>query len=144
MTEALASLINQYFDPRDLLAYLLLFMGFDILTGLFASARERRIASSVAWKGIARKAGTVSAVFFLMALEPLVKEQLNRDLGIAWLVTMGFVGVEVLSVIENLSRSGVTLPNVVRDTFAQIASTVTPPPRKAAKRRKPKAETPPS
>lgn len=137
MTAALETLINNYFDPRDLLSYLLLFMGFDILTGLIASARERRIASSVAWKGIARKAGTLSAIFFLTALEPFVKAQMGRDIGISWVVSLGFVGVEALSVIENLSRAGVTLPDVVRETFENVAPRPAAPP-KPKRRAKPK------
>jgi toxin secretion/phage lysis holin len=127
LTDTLAQFLSTYFDPKDLLAYLLLMMGIDIITGIVASARHRRINSNIAWAGVARKAGTVVAVFFVMAVEPLVKQMSGTDVGVSWMVTLGFVGAEVMSIIENLGRAGVPLPSGLTDAFSRIA-----PPRPSA------------
>lgn len=120
MTDIITSLIHTWLDPRDLLSYLLFLMGVDIVTGVIASARLRRIASSVAWAGITRKAATATAVLFVMAIEPFIKAQLGKDLGVSWLIVMGFVGVEALSIIENLSRAGVALPSSLKEAFEKL------------------------
>lgn len=121
ITATITALIQQYFDPKDLLAYLLLLQGIDILTGLIVSARYRRISSSVAWNGIARKAATVVAVFFLMVIERFIKVQFGETGDIVRWVVLGFNCVEALSIIENLARMGVIVPNGIRDTLAKAA-----------------------
>lgn len=140
MTDALTHLIHTYLDPKDLLAYLLFLMFVDIVTGIIASAKHGKIASSVAWSGITRKAATAVAVLFVLAIEPLLSVQMGRELGVSWLITMGFVGVEALSIIENLSRSGVKLPTSLTDAFAKLV----PQTEKKPRARKRKAAPPPS
>lgn len=121
ITDTLISLINYYFDPRDLLAYLMLLQAIDIVTGVIVSARFRRISSSVAWKGITRKAATLVAVFFLLVIEHFVSSQFGSAGEVVRWVMLGFTCVEGLSIIENLGRLGIALPSSIGNLFSNAS-----------------------
>lgn len=108
LTDAITQFVTHYLDPRDLLAWLLVFMGFDIATGVIASLKEGRINSSIAWKGVWKKAATVMALLFVIVAMPFVSAYGGGfDPHIDVAVTIGFVLVEFASIVENLARCGV-------------------------------------
>lgn len=140
VTDSITLFIQNYFDPRDLIAYLLLLQGIDTLTGLIVSARYRRVSSSVAWRGITRKAGTVVGVFFLMVIEKFIQVQLGQTGDFVRWIVLGFVGVEALSIIENLARLGVIVPSGIKDTLAKVAPVAQPKLASTPRKRKPQAK----
>lgn len=108
LTDAITSLVTQYLDPHDLLAWLLTFMVFDILTGIAASFREGRIASSIAWVGIWKKVATALGVLFTVIVDPFVRAYAaGYDPHMSLFAALGFIGVEAFSIVENLGRCGV-------------------------------------
>lgn len=80
-------------------------IGFDIITGLLASAKEKEIQSSVSWNGIINKTGELVAVVFLI----LVDFFLDMD-GEITSMGVGMVVIhELISIIENFSRIGINV-----------------------------------
>lgn len=80
-------------------------IGFDIVTGLLASAREREIQSSISWNGIINKTGELVAVVFLI----LIDSFLDMD-GKITSMGVGMVVIhELISIIENFSRIGINV-----------------------------------
>jgi toxin secretion/phage lysis holin len=101
----------------------------DYLTGVLAAAKGGRIDSAVGMKGLYKKLALFCALalgFFLDAAIPLLAERgLSKELDVklpfglilaAWIVLN-----ESVSVLENLSRCGVRLPELLVRTL-KVAS----------------------
>lgn len=85
--------------------FILFLIVFDILTGILASAKERKINSSINFDGLIRKVGVMVGLVFVTVID--VYFQTN---GLVTKIGAGLlVAYEGLSIIENLSRIGVNL-----------------------------------
>jgi toxin secretion/phage lysis holin len=83
----------------------LVFIGFDVLTGLLAAAKEKKINSSINYIGMIRKAGEFVGVAFFV----FVDAYLGSD---GYIVKIGvglIIAYEGLSIIENFSRIGIDI-----------------------------------
>lgn len=85
---------------------LLLFMVLDVLTGIIAGARNRRLSSRISYQGTMKKAGTLIVVATCYGLD--VALQLGLPLG--QVITTFFLLSETISILENAGRLGVKLP----------------------------------
>jgi len=97
------------FDIQDEVGYffktLLIMIVFDILTGILASAREKKINSSINYDGIITKIGEIVGLFFMSFADLYLKTN-----GAIVKVGVGMLIVyEALSIIENFSRIGVNI-----------------------------------
>ena len=97
------------FDIKDEVGYffkaLLIMIVFDILTGILASAREKKINSSINYDGIITKIGEIVGLFFMSFADLYLKTN-----GAIVKVGVGMLIVyEALSIIENFSRIGVNI-----------------------------------
>lgn len=90
----------------SMLIGLLGFMAADVLTGIIAGARKRRLSSRISYKGMMKKVGTLIAVAVCYGLDMTL--QLGAPLG--QITTVFFLIGEVISIFENLQRMGVKLP----------------------------------
>ncbi len=106
---------------HQLLTYLLFSMFMDLLTGLAAAAKERKINSSIATNGWIVKTAVLLAVCFAWGIEPLVDSRLG-DIPLGETVTLGFIASESISVIENLGRAGVRFPRWFVNVFEKLKS----------------------
>lgn len=81
---------------------ILMFIGFDVITGLLAAAAQKKLNSSINYIGIIRKIGELVAVAFCVFLDFYLGTQ-----GYVTKLGVGMVVVyEGLSVVENLSKLG--------------------------------------
>jgi toxin secretion/phage lysis holin len=91
--------------------YLVLgFIIFDVITGLLAAAKEKKLNSSVNYIGIIRKVGEFVAVAFLVFIDAY----LNAN---GYLIKIGvgmIVVYEAMSIIENFSRIGIDLKFITK------------------------------
>lgn len=87
------------------LYFILALIVLDIITGLLASAVERKLNSKVNFNGMIKKVGELVALAFVSLVDVYFKGngQITK-LGVTMIVTY-----EGLSVIENLSRIGIKL-----------------------------------
>ncbi len=99
-----------------LLEILLAFVAFDFLTGVMAANIEGKLNSNVGWKGIAKKV----AIFALVAVANLADRALGdahifRDATIFF-----YLANELLSIIENIGRIGLPIPEALRKAVAVL------------------------
>jgi toxin secretion/phage lysis holin len=89
----------------DAFYYILGLIVLDILTGLVASAKERKLNSSVNFDGMLKKIGELLALVFVSLVDSYfqVHGQVTK-LGVSMIVVY-----EGLSCIENFSRLGINL-----------------------------------
>jgi toxin secretion/phage lysis holin len=102
------------FDIQGELGYLfnviIIMILFDVVTGLLASAREKKINSSINFDGVITKIGEVVALLFLAFSDSYLKTDGTLVNMGAWLL----IAYEGISIIENFSRIGVNIKFVTK------------------------------
>ncbi|MED4354795.1 phage holin family protein [Schinkia azotoformans] len=86
------------------------FILFDVVTGLLASAVERKLNSSVNYIGLLRKVGEFVALAFLVFVDAYTRSD-------GYIIKLGvgmIVAYEGLSIIENFSRMGIDIKFVTK------------------------------
>ena len=95
---------------------LIIMMALDYITGIAHSIVERKLDSSIGFRGLIKK--------FMMFLIIYVCHKISEPFGIHFdlgeVVGLAYVFNEVLSILENCHRIGVPIPDVVTGTMAKI------------------------
>ena len=117
----LLTLILAWFFQHITIGTFMFVMSMDLVTGLLASAKERKLISSVATNGWIKKCGILLAVVFAFGMEPFVLANMGPYY-VGELVTLGFIGAECISIIENLGRAGVVMPVWFKSMFVKFAN----------------------
>lgn len=107
------------------LAALLALMALDYMTGLLAGWATRSLESGAAARGLAKKmvvGGASIAGFFVSGLIPDVQlagfDFGKVDIGSA--ICMAFMLSEIISIFENVGRSGYPLPGPLKSLLARL------------------------
>ena len=99
-----------------MLQALLTLTALDIITGVMLAAAQRKISSSAALHGFAKKIGIYVLVGVAVVLDGLFgTTQHLRGATIGF-----FIGVEGLSIIENWGGFGLPLPKKLKNVLAQL------------------------
>jgi toxin secretion/phage lysis holin len=101
----------------NLLIALMIMMTLDYFTGISAALVDKKLSSKAGFKGLMKKGGMLSLV--------IVATQLDINFGtdnafIRYAMIMYLIGIEGISLIENLGRLGVPVPNFLSDRFSQL------------------------
>jgi toxin secretion/phage lysis holin len=99
-----------------LLGILLAFVIFDYITGVIAAAIEGKLSSNVGLKGIAKKV----AIFVIVAVANLVDRALGNAHIFRDATIFFYLANELLSIIENVGRSGIPIPEVIKKAVAVL------------------------
>ena len=95
---------------------LVAFMVIDWITGMIVAYINGDIDSRIGFKGILKK------VLILIAL--IVGVLLDRLIGIEWtfrtVVSYFFIGNEGWSILENIGKTGLPIPDKLKDKLAQL------------------------
>lgn len=94
-----------------LLQILLAFTIIDYLSGLLASGVEGKLSSKIGFKGIAKKL----MIFFLVSVGHLIDKALGDGSMIQNAIIFFYLGNELLSIVENAGRTGLPVPNQIRN-----------------------------
>lgn len=115
----IAGVISNFLGGWDIMLQVLLgFVVLDYITGVVAAAFEKKLDSSVGFKGIARKVLLFVPIGIAYQLDVLLgQEQILRNIAV-WF----YVVNEGLSVMENLGRAGVPLPDALINALQQLKS----------------------
>lgn len=89
---------------------LLIFIGFDILTGILRAGKDRRINSSINFEGLIRKMGELVGVVFASFIDIYFKTNGIILTSAVWLLIV----YEGMSVLENLKQLGVNLEFIMK------------------------------
>lgn len=88
----------------------LIFIGFDIITGILRAGKDRELNSSINIEGLITKLGEVVAVVFLSFIDTyLGVDGIILKTGVWLLITY-----EVMSIIENFKQIGVELNFIMK------------------------------
>ena len=99
----------------------LILMGIDILTGLInAMWKEKNFQSCVMRQGLVKKCGEVAII--LVGL--VVTFGLTLPIYILKAISLYLIIMELMSIMENLDKMGVPVPNFVKSAINNIGSTV--------------------
>lgn len=100
------------------LTILLIFMVTDIVTGLIKSAKERKLSSNLAFEGFLKKATIMIVIIIanLLDILTIVGAPVFRTMAIFF-----YIGMEGLSITENLTRIGVPLPKAMTDYISELS-----------------------
>jgi toxin secretion/phage lysis holin len=93
------------------LQVLLAFIAFDYITGLLASGVEGKLSSKVGFKGIMKKI----MILCLVAVGHLIDKAVGQGSVIQNTITFFYLGNELLSILENVGRSGVPVPDQLKN-----------------------------
>lgn len=100
----------------NLLTAFVILMACDYLTGISAGFYDKQVSSKSAFKGLMKK----GAMFVLV----IVANQLDIITGsgdVARNAVITFlIGVEGISIVENLGRMGIKVPSVISNAFTQL------------------------
>ncbi|MBX6770880.1 MAG: phage holin family protein [Chloroflexi bacterium] len=99
-------------------------MALDIATGMLAAFIAQELSSDVSFRGMARKAIVLLVVAGGVWLEPAV------GLPVGQAVAGFYAAHEGLSLIENVARAGLPVPQVLRDALAKLSPEQEPPPQR--------------
>ena len=99
------------------LGVLISFMAIDYLTGVVNAVADKKLSSQIGFKGLAKKLFVVLMLVVAVMLDRLIN-------GGQWifrtLVAYFYIANEGISILENIARLGVPIPQKVLDVLAQI------------------------
>ena len=103
----------------------------DYATGVMAAWTNSELSSKRGVKGIVKKVGYLALVVAAMILDWLISQglqQINLDLHysvfFAVLVAVWLIINELISILENLSRMGIPIPNFLKKIINRLKTTV--------------------
>ena len=99
------------------LLVLLIFMGMDYITGLIKAYITKQLSSKVGLKGLFKKILILIIVSFCCMIDKLTGTAgLLRNFVIFY-----YIVNEGLSILENISASGIELPDKLKDALLQVS-----------------------
>ena len=98
-------------------AVLLVFVLLDYLTGVLVAIYEKKLNSTIGRKGIFTKVGIILCVVLCKLIDTL---QIEGFTPLLPLVSLFFILNESFSILENLSRLNVPIPEVLTSTLTNF------------------------
>jgi toxin secretion/phage lysis holin len=109
---SIGAMFDYLFGEWNLLLQILLAsVVLDYLTGLLASGIEGKLSSKVGFKGIVKKI----MIFVLVAVGHLVDKAIGDGSMIRNAIIFFYLGNELLSIIENAGRTGLSVPEQIKN-----------------------------
>ena len=110
---------------------LLVFMVLDYATGMVRAWRARELSSKVGVDGIIKKVGYMVLVVVAMGVDYLIWSGLTAvnvpvpcQLWFGMLVTIWLIINEMISILENLGRIGVPIPEFLKKILGRLKNSV--------------------
>jgi toxin secretion/phage lysis holin len=100
----------------DLLIAFLIFMIVDYTTGLMLAAVERRVSSQRGFKGVAKKIGMLFFIIIAVQLDIITGQGHAARVSVLFFL----IGVEGISILENLGGLGLPIPSAIRKAFERF------------------------
>ena len=123
MPDSIVVWLTWFHGQYPFVGLLLVMMMLDVFTGLIAAFIERTLSSTTSWVGMGRKVIMLMAVGMGTALEPY-----SGQIPMGRLIAVFYTFTEGLSIVENMARSGVPIPQQLREALAKIGSPGQSPP----------------
>ncbi len=119
ISSTLATMLVYFLGGWDIALQLLVtVVVLDYITGILKAIYNKKVNSTISFKGIVKKIG----YFILVALAVLLDNITGGTGAIRTLVIYFFVANEGISIVENWGGMGLPLPQKVIDTLEQLKS----------------------
>ena len=111
------SIANYFLGGWDLaLKTLFIFMALDYVLGVLCGGKKKKLSSKIAFNGILKKVAILTVVTVAVSLDNVIHGQgLLRSL-----VLFFYIGLEGISILENATILGVSVPERLRDALDQL------------------------
>lgn len=103
------------YQYRPILFVLGCMMLIDLLVGLCAAGVEGKISSKVGIAGIMRKCIILFLIGMMTSLEVI-----NPNMQLANMAALGFILMEMISIVESAKRAGVPMPAAISNALEQM------------------------
>lgn len=112
ITTTVGAIVGYIFGEWSVLLQILLaFVIIDYVSGLLASGVEGKLSSKVGFKGIAKKL----MIFVMVAVGHLVDKAIGDGSMIQNAIIFFYLGNELLSILENAGRTGLPVPEQIKN-----------------------------
>lgn len=88
----------------------------DYITGVLAAVYNGTVSSEIGWKGIVKKVITMLVV----ALAFIIETATGNTFAIREIVIMFFIVNEAISMLENVTATGIKIPDKLKSILEQI------------------------
>lgn len=98
---------------------LIVFISIDYISGLMAAVVEKKLSSEVGFRGLFKKA----VILMIVAMGQIIDSRILKQGGIIrTAVIFYYLSNEGLSIIENVARIGLPVPEKLKQTLKQLKS----------------------
>lgn len=112
----IGTLLSSYLGGWDtMLKVLTIFIVVDYITGVICAIIDKKLSSSVGFKGIAKKVVILLLVGLAFYLDKIVGTEVFRNL-----VIMFYIANEGISILENSTKLGVPYPKKLKEILEQL------------------------
>jgi toxin secretion/phage lysis holin len=102
----------------NLVAAFAIFMACDYVTGLMAGAKDKKVSSKRAFKGLGKKVGMITFVIIANQLDIITG---NKDGFLRDAMLMFLIATEGISIVENLGSLGLKVPPFILKVLEQLS-----------------------
>lgn len=95
---------------------LLIFMGFDYLTGIICAIKDKKLSSEIGFKGLLKKV----MILIVVAVGVQVDNMTGVNGLVRSFVIFFYVSMEGISILENAARMDVGIPDKLREVLLQL------------------------
>jgi toxin secretion/phage lysis holin len=104
----------EWISAKPWVQALLYMQTIDIVFGLLASIKKKRISSTIGWNGFTRKTGTVGIVVMAAIIDQMIHLHLTT------LAAMAYIGYEGVSIVEKAGMLGIPVPAKILDILGKL------------------------
>ena len=117
INSGLLTCLSYYLGGFDkALLTLIIIIALDFLTGVFSAIYNKKLNSKIGLKGFIKKFGYLIAI----CLATLIGNIMNDQGAIRTLVIYYLISVDGISIIENLAKMNIKLPNKLLQVLEQL------------------------
>ena len=115
---AIGPMLGRFLGGLDGLLYALIaFVIVDYITGVLVAIYKKKLSSAVGFKGITKKI----VIFLLVAVAHVLDSQvMNMGSAMRTAVIFFYLSNEGISILENVTKMGLPVPQKLKDVMAQI------------------------
>lgn len=88
----------------------------DYLTGVLAALYLKQLSSNISYKGIIKKIG----IYIIVTAAYLLDQAMNTGIVLRSMAIGFYTATEGISLLENWGRMDLPLPDVIKNTLAQL------------------------
>jgi len=99
-----------------LVQILIVFMAFDMATGILAAFIRKEVSSDASLRGVAKK----TMLLMMVAVAHIASKPLGLGLDLGSVIAIAYVANELISIVENCARAGVPVPQPLLDALSKF------------------------